>query len=232
MPELIDYACDVGSTRKGNFGWARVVDGQRRAVSGGTDIDTLAAVLRADLDSGHSLSLGIESPLFLPVPDRSGGLCRGRDGDGDRSCFASAGACVTALGLHELAFLLANLKREGVSGTTRWKTWEPAPECILLWEAFVSGRAKANPADAQVHVRDAATAAVSFKSALQEARRSGNGVRVVDGTPLSLVGAALLWSGWAKDDALLREDCLVVRPSAPCMESIGAPPSLPQRKAG
>jgi alkylated DNA nucleotide flippase Atl1 len=34
-------------------------------------------------------------------------------------------------------------------------------------------------------------------------------------SPLSLVGAALLWSGWSREVALLHQPCLVIKASAP-----------------
>jgi len=63
----VHYACDVGSTAKGNFGWARVVRnaGQLDAC-GGTTIDSLLRHIKSDFDSGNfAVTLGVVCPMFL-----------------------------------------------------------------------------------------------------------------------------------------------------------------------
>lgn len=186
-------------------------------MKGGSDIDAFIRSVQADLASGGaSLTIGMECPLFLPVPDRSSGLSTGRLGERDRSCFAPAGGYVATLGLHQLAFILRSIKRGGVSATVDWRTWAPRHSVVLFWEAFVS-----KGAHSEDHVRDAATAATAIEVGLAAARAAGNPVRVPAGTsPLSLAGLALLWSGWSTDVQLLSLDVLVVKPETPFQGSI------------
>ncbi|MEZ4410044.1 MAG: hypothetical protein R3A52_26750 [Polyangiales bacterium] len=84
------YACDVGSVRAGTFAWARVEPGALTLTTS-TSIDARVARLRDDLSHRASgVALGFEAPLFLPEPEDSAALCRGRKGDGNRSVFAPA----------------------------------------------------------------------------------------------------------------------------------------------
>src|SRR5438132_419409 len=75
----VHYACDVGSTAKGKFGWARVVRNAGKIdARGGTRIDSLLSHVKADLDSGNfALTIGMECPMFLPVPGKSDALGAG-----------------------------------------------------------------------------------------------------------------------------------------------------------
>ncbi len=228
VPRVVHYACDVGSTRLGRFGWARV-----ERVSPGLDvrasssIDILVRSIQGDLGSGDTaVTIGIECPLFLPVPDDAADLGRGRTGEGDRSCFAPAGGYVATLGLHQFAFILRRVKSKGVKATLGWKRWAPRHAVVLVWEAFVSGPAHSRADDAGGHLRDAATAAVCFEDAVAAARLGGNPVRVPDGTspPLSLAGLVLVWSGWSKDLRLLSQEALVVRPETPYSGNITSAP--------
>jgi hypothetical protein len=183
-------------------------------VRGGSSIDDLLAGLAADLGSGSRVSLGMEAPLFLPVPLRSLDLGRGRDGDGNRSCFASAGASVTTLGLHELVYVLGRLKARVafLSVTLDLATWRAAPTTtLLLWEAFVSGPAHTKSDD---HVQDCASGAVGFLDDLE----AGATPTVTVEEPrevLSLAGAALLWAGLTTNLGELRRSTLVVKPTEP-----------------
>ena len=215
LATMIAYCADVGSVPKGGFGWARATqDGGSTLVKGGPRIDDLVSHLADDIEKRHRASLGIEAPLFLPVPGASGDLCRGRDGDSSRSCFASAGACVTTLGMHELTYLLARLKARlpSFNVTLDWRLWSrDAAAPLLLWEAFVSGSAHTTTND---HVQDAATAATRFVQDF-----------AVDGTSLvtvkppravfSLAGAALLWAGLTTNLETLRAPTFVIKPTSP-----------------
>lgn len=215
MTAIVHYACDVGSTRKGNFGWARAEHGATHfEVRASPNVDLLVKSILADLADGTtSVTIGVESPLFLPVPDDARDLGAGREGEKDRSCFAQAGAYVATLGLHQFGFVLRRTRRKGIGATLDWKTWVPHPSTVLFWEAFVCGRAHSLRNDVEGHLRDASTAAAFFDVALDAARTAGNPVRVPCGTaPLSLAGLALVWSGWSQDLSLLSQEALVVKP--------------------
>ena len=86
-----------------------------------------------------------------------------------------------------------------------WEAFELAPVGLFIWEAFVAGEAKTGS-----HQGDAQVAVDAFKDALPDPRQRnaltpGHRVR-------SLIGGALLWSGWSKDLALLSEPCIVIKP--------------------
>ncbi len=179
-------------------------------VKAGTSIDALVALMADDLHAGRPVSLGIEAPLFLPVPRTTDGLSRGRDGEGGRSCFAPSGGYVSTLGLHELAYLLARLKERvpDLAATLDWTTWRLG-SCVLVWEAFVSKAAHTTTGN---HAEDAATAAVMFLDELDRGMTSDVTVRPPREV-FSLAGAALLWTGLAKTLDELRRPTLVLRPS-------------------
>lgn len=129
-------------------------------------------------------------------PARKG---RRRDGEKDGAFSAPAGLAVTALAVHEAAWILAALRRTCKAEcifTTDWKAWPPSggQQLLFCWEAFVSGKAHS---DTQVY--DAATAATCFslnESNLDQANA------VTSERPLSLIGTAALWSGWTNDLAI------------------------------
>lgn len=215
LAEMIAYCADIGSVPEGNFAWAKAHrEAGATVVTGGSSIDGLVDGLAADLGDRAPVSLGIEAPLFLPVPVTSRGLSCGRDGDGNRSCFASAGACVTTLGLHELAYVLSRLRARvpSLSVTLDPATWHAsATKTLLLWEAFVSGAAHTTSKD---HVQDAASGAVRFLDNLE----AGAAPTVTVQEPrevLSLAGAVLLWAGLTTNLAELRRLTLVVKPTEP-----------------
>jgi len=156
-----------------------------------------------------SIALGFESPLFMPVPAGSAGLNRGRQGEGNRSMFAPAGASVTTLGVHEAAWILRAIgdRALGVlTYTLDWNTWPPVGDTrsLLVWEAFVSGAAH-SPS----HERDATSAAVFFRD--NEDNLDAVNAVTAD-RPLCLVHAAALWASWAADFDRLRQGCLVLMP--------------------
>lgn len=217
------YACDIGSTRtrKGQepaFGWARVVSSDPLQVVGSHFIDRLVEYIARDLEAGQSVAFGIEAPLFIPIPSKADDLSRSRVGEGARSFAAPAGLTVAALGLHQTAWILGALHKRchgRVLFTLKWQTWPgPHPVPVLLcWEAFVSGKAHAESGK-----QDAATAAVEF-SQRQSDLSSANAVRTE--RPLSFVGAAALWAGWADETTILHQPCLVIKPSSPYIGDIG-----------
>jgi hypothetical protein len=216
-PQRVIYAADVGSTRtdsarhrSSGFGWARVRhDGE---VEGGCCIADLAAEVARDLRGGRAVALGFESPLTIPVPTNAANLCRGRAGEGSRSFAAPVGLAVTALGLHQAAWVLGAVRAEVGEHATRVMfaqrpdAWPSLSPTLFCWEAFVSGAAHSDD-----HVRDAATAALEF------AREEGNleGATTVHAErPLSVIAAAALWSGWLNDLAELHNGTAVIRPAA------------------
>ena len=222
------YACDVGSIAKKNFAWARVVPGTEKPYAH-CDIDELVRHLSEDAKVGMSIALGFESPLFMPVPDKSKDLGRGREGDGDRAMFATSGATVTTLGIQEAAWVLKKLHDqapETLRYTIDWRTWPPAEnkQTLLLWEAFVSGAASSANMDKTGHEWDAATAAVFFR----DNERILNSVNAVTAeNSLCLVHAAAMYADWTQNVADLHRSCLVLKPQRPCEGDFGALISRP-----
>jgi len=217
------YACDVGTTRparKGRqnrilgaaFAWARLSPEEPSVVRVSQDIERLVIELGNDMLAGKSVALGFEAPLFIPVPNSAENLSRRREGEKDRAFSAPAGLAVAALAVHQAAWVLSTLRRtckDGCTFTTDWKAWPPSGEqqTLFCWEAFVSGKAHSD-----THVYDAATAATCFslnESNLDQANA------VTAERPLSLIGTAALWSGWADDLAVLHSPSLVIMPAEP-----------------
>jgi hypothetical protein len=180
-------------------------------------IDKLVKQLESDTQQGCSISLGFEAPLFIPVPEDWKALGEARKGDDNRSWSAQSGAYVATLGIHQSAWILKRL-HESSSGkydfTLDWRRWPPSSHKPILfcWEAFVSGDAKGEK-DGNEHKRDAATAANYFheyETNLQDI------APVFAKNPLSLIGSAALWCGWASDPkSILHEPTLVIKPKKP-----------------
>src|SRR5687768_6845196 len=154
------YVFDVGSLLRDNFGWARAEyrENGGLCVEGGRSISDLITSLRRDAERGVPLAFGGESPQFIGIPSDEKLLGRGREGEGDRSCFAPVGGYVTAQGVQQMAFILAELRGIARRPILDWTVWDcDDATSILLFEAFVSG--PCHDADNDP-VRDAATAAV------------------------------------------------------------------------
>ena len=210
-------ACaDIGSIKKQNFGWASLC-GDREG--SGNSIHKLAHEIAAFLAEGHKVALGFECPLWVPVPEDPARLTAGRAVDGNRPWSAGAGTGVLATGLTETAWILREIHRQltddGISPPQAflgWSKFADANTGLFLWEAFVTGDAKAANSDAStdVHAADAMIACKEFVARLpnltsKDLSESSHPVR-------SLIGAALLWSDWSRDLSLLRDKCLVVKP--------------------
>lgn len=212
------YVCDVGSTRSDppKFGWARILPEHPTEVVGSSNIRALASCLEEDLRGGRSVALGFEAPLFMPVPDQAEDLSRGRTGEGSRSMFAPAGSAVATLGLHQAAWILRRLFLscgEECSFTLDRAEWPPVgPRPLLFcWEAFVS-QAAHSASLTGADIQDAATAAKEFLIS-EDDLGAANAVKTE--LPLSMIGAAALWSGWATEPAVLHQPALVIKPLRP-----------------
>lgn len=207
---------DVGSIR--NLGWwRRGPDG----AAGGADLDTLAALLAADLAAGRAVALGLEAPLFVPVPDTPDRIGRQRAGEAGRPWCAGAGTSALAFGIQETAYLTQRIAAQA-SGPLRTGV-DPSAYLadaldLLLFEAFVSAAAKDRTAT-DPHIADARAAAEEFH------RRASTGTITSDitaPTVLNLAVAALLSSGLSDDLGLLSEPCVVVK--APPHNPVDPPP--------
>ena len=208
----IVYACHIGSTKpqSNKFAWVRVELEANFKPIGSQKIEDLVDCLGHDLKKYASIALGFKSPLFMPVPAESEQFSSGRDGERSRSIFAPIGCYVTTLGCQQAAFVLKNifpdrLSHELTLDAARW-TRADKP-MLLLWEAFVSGKAHTTNG---YDIQDAATAAHYFHNNKDHLEASAS----VDSTHdcFSFIGAVALWSGWTESPSMIRSKCLVLRP--------------------
>ena len=205
---------DIGSVRNHNFGWASVRGDRHR---GGKEIGGLVEEVVRSLAAGVKVALGFECPLWVPVPDDPTGLTAGRAVDGNKPWSAGAGAGALAAGLTETAWILREVRRglgdKGASQPSAYLDWNEfagAETGIFLWEAFVTGAAKAAGAEEDGHTADARIACEEFAARLPDP--TSGSVDEPAHAVRSLIGAAVLWSGWSEDLDLLRTKCLVVKP--------------------
>lgn len=202
------YCADIGSVAKGNFGWARLAvddSGVSNIPSTGLDIHDFANNLVSDFTDGHRVALGFECPLFVPVPEMPEMLTSGRAGENNRPWSAGAGAASLATGLTETVWVLDRIRRSvgpDFEAHTQWQEFNKGG--LFLWEAFVTAAAKA-----ESHDGDAKLAVLEFHRKLPNPENH-NAIRVV-GRVRSLIGAAILQSGWSSDLAWLEKPCLVIK---------------------
>lgn len=211
MERLRIFCADIGSAAAGKFGWAAAsVDGANR--ERGNDIRDLARGIVAHLDSGAPASVGFECPLFVPLREDPMRLTAARKGDGPRAWSAGAGTGALATGLVEVCWILREVRhglRPDIAWNLDWDTFG-ANGGLFLWEAFVSGGAKPQ-VEGNPHAADAEAAVEAFVDALPDPT-SVNAIQESD--VISLIGMALLRTGWTRDVESLGKPCLVIKPSA------------------
>jgi|GEM_PF-5713255 len=201
LPEAAHiYCADIGSLKK--FAWvcADARDQEIAAVdsiSGPLDVSTidhLAHCLSTDLALGLPVALGLECPLYIPVPELSQNMLKARDKrEGNRAAFAGAGPGAALAGLQELAYLFKN----GIPSSTD-VSFDPFEWCekgkgLLIWEAFVSGAAHTTDGN---DLEDARSGLRAFmKVALKASERTDwNDSWWSQGqSTFSLAAAALIW---------------------------------------
>jgi uracil-DNA glycosylase len=207
MNGLAVFCADIGSIKQGNFGWARTETGvdEIERHPGGTDIASLVDVVAHDLEAGRPVALGFECPLFVPVPSQATRLGAARSGEANRSWSAGAGAGALTTGIVQVTWILHELRVRVGSRPAflDWYAFLKSRRGLFLWEAFVTDRAKA-----ATHVDDATIAVSAFRDALPDPTHAN---AVTAERPLSLVGAALLWSGWSTETTLVHGSCLVIK---------------------
>jgi alkylated DNA nucleotide flippase Atl1 len=207
--EPVIYAADIGSIASGNFGWARLDPGQGTPQverNDGTEIAELVDAVAHDLDvEERGVALGFECPLFVPVPEDPFLLGTARFGEGNRPFSGGPGTGALVTGLVQTAWILRSLRERCPEAVTflDWDEFTGAGRGLYLWEAFVTGKAKG-----AAHVDDALIAANTFRDALPNPP-AANAVEAE--RPLSLIGSAVLWSGWSTELALLHKPCLVLK---------------------
>jgi hypothetical protein len=205
------FCADIGSVKAGNFGWA-ASDANGQELESGSDIRDLAQQIVTHLDSERPACVGFECPLFVPLREEPRRLTEGRTGDGSRAWSATAGTGALARGLVEVCWILREVRRgltREVGSHLEWEAFT-AEGGLFLWEAFVSGGAKPR-VEGNPHAADAMVAVEAFVDALPDPT-SMNAIEESD--VISLLGMALLRTGWTRDLESLETPCLVIKPSA------------------
>ena len=207
MLKLVIYCADIGSVAKGRFAWARGIEsGGSLSISRCSDILELVDLAAQDLNGDAPAAMGFECPLFVPVRDAPNSLTKARVGDGSRSWSAAAGAGALATGITEVVWILQEIRSRLTSTPpvfVNWTEFVQANRGLFLWEAFVTSTAKG-----ESHMDDAENAVRAFWSSLP----NPGAVNAVQETRVhSLLGAALLRTGWSKDLGLLEVPCLVIK---------------------
>lgn len=156
---------------------------------------------------------GFESPLFVSVPTDAFQLGKARPGEGNRPWSGGPGTAALATGLVETAWILRELRQRcpAAFAFVDWDEFTAAGVGLFLWEAFVTGTAKA-----ATHTDHALIAARTFRDALA-APAAANAV-TAEG-PISLLGTAMMWSGWTTDLDALHTPCLAIKASPPHVAS-------------
>ena len=213
---LAIYCADIGSVSKKKFGWAHM-EGERQRED--TDMAAPAAEISCALGEARKVALGFECPLWVPVSPDPEDLTKARKVDGNRPWSAAAGTAALATGPTQVSWILHEVRQQLTAQGTQpprayldWMAFSRADSGLLLWEAFVTGEAKAASAPGTGgHSADAMVACREFAARLSNP--------AADSAPpptrriRSLVGGALLWAGWSADIDLLWTPCMVVRPS-------------------
>jgi hypothetical protein len=220
---LAIYCADVGSIPNRRFGWActDAAGGRIERHRGGAEIGDLVEIVAADIADGRAVALGFECPLYVPVPKQPLRLGAAWIGEGNRSWSAGAGAGALATGAVQVAWILQELRQRAPAAQPflDWEAFTSAGHGLFLWEAFVTDRAKA-----ATHIDDATVAVTAFRDALPDLTAAN---AVSADRPLSLLGTALLWSGWCDDLALLHAPCLVIKVTPPAVLEAAAAAGAP-----
>ncbi len=107
-----------------------------------------------------------------------------------------------------------------------WQGWphdETMSRQLLLFEAFVSGK--------QPHIDAAESAVQELNKRLKTGNPIKSDVAVGEGDEISnILGAMMMRTGWAKGTDVLKQSCLVIKPS-PQKETLGSENSGRRRPA-
>ena len=217
LPQYV-YSADIGSMKApaGNsFGWAgRSTDPnvQQHSWQQGTHPPKLVDAVANELTKGTKVALGFECPLWVPVRTTPSELTSGRIGDGQRPWSAQAGPQALAIGLVQVPWILREIRNKtpNAEAFMDWDLYQESEGGLFIWEAFVSGQAKSGVADPNPHIRDAKVGVEAFIDALPSLKTSVT--KPLKSRTRSLIGAALLWSGWSTDLSLLDQTCRVIKP--------------------
>lgn len=206
MKNIIVWCADIGSIKNKRFGWCRANLGLNESFDCGVSIEDFATGIARDLTNGHSVALGFECPLFVPISDNPQNLTSARAGEGDRAWSAGAGCGALATGLTETVWILSKVKELAqieIKVTLEWNNFINNSLNLFIWEAFVSKTSKSTS-----HHGDAEVAIKTFISKYPNIVQAN---AVIAENPFNLVAAALLRSGISDDIKLLNKPCIVIK---------------------
>jgi len=215
MENLVVYCADVGAQQRDNFGWARGSHAMPASdLKTGSDMKTLARRIGRDLVAGRPVALGFECPLFVPLRKDPQTLTQARKGEGNRPWSAGAGSSSLSLGLVQVPWILAEIRRglqDEVPSFLDWNAMAEEGYGLFLWEAFISGIGK-EPLGTEPpgHRHDAMVGVRTFLDALPDPTQHN---LIQEEEVLSLVGTAMLRTGWTTDLEILDTPCLVLAPA-------------------
>ena len=197
---------DIGSVANERFGWAAHSGEPDREGPSGTDIGEFAQFVADKLAVEEKVSLGFECPLWIPIANEPSRLTQARSGEGDRAWSAAAGSTSLTTGLAQVAWILDRVRRQSKDTIAflDWRSFQRSQSGLFIWEAFVTGGAKAGS-----HEADAMAAVTAFRLALSDPKPKS--AVEPESRTRSLIGAALLWTGWSTDVRLLHRPCLLIR---------------------
>jgi hypothetical protein len=200
------FCADIGSIKNGKFAWARRIPAEAGAeLHNAASIESLADAVAVELNQERPVALGFEMPLFIPVPEAPDELGKARPCDAGAPAWCSPpGAAVLATGLPQVAWLLSRLHELAPEANLHltWPAFNKAQQGLLIWEAFVSGKAKGETDEA-----DAVIGINTFVAQMP----TGNLNAAETQRPFSLAAAAALWAGWAVPPQALRRPCILAR---------------------
>ena len=128
--------------RPKNLGWARRHKNERRVGAGST---TLAEEMASDAKNGLSISIGFESPLFLPLSQESDDLLKSRINEGNRAWSAGAAPAATVSGIVAMTWIFRKFAELLTTAPIAYIDWNSfvqtgAEHRLFVWEALVSER--------------------------------------------------------------------------------------------
>lgn len=185
---MLVVAIDVGGPEK--IGWA----GSNGRSGAGANLDSILRDVADALTQGVPVALGFEAPIWTPRREDLKRITSRRLGaeitfNRAWSAGAGCGAMGAALGLMPWCFAQIAQHTSCRSATINPTTFLDRREGLFVWEAFVSGHAKAG-----THMDDATLALAAFQA------RELTAPSDVPGEPaVNLAVAALLTSGWRVD---------------------------------
>jgi hypothetical protein len=200
------FCADIGSVTRNNFGWfGRLTDG---VTIEGTDIAELGTAVARRINLGRYVALGFEAPMFVPLRADPLEITRCRVGETTPNWIGGPGGSVLATALAQVPWILGDLKSKisvAAKGTMDWEEFASERANLFLWEAFVSGSAKGSD-----HIRDAEAGVKAFVAALPNPLAAN---AINEPAVTSILGAALLRTGWSEEVRILHQSCLVIRAS-------------------